>query len=285
MKSMTGYGEATAQGPRAKVLVQLRTLNHRHLDIQARIPREYLAIEEEIRKVIRQTIARGRVELFINRSIVKDQGRMLELDEDLLKQYLQSLSRVKKKFGLKGNLDLSFLTSIPELFHLRETEVKQEDERSFVMRTVGSALKNLQRSREREGRQLKLDFLLQLKQLRQVCAALTSAAKSRAQSRVKDSTEEQDAAEAFGEPSESQNATLRGDVNEEIVRLKSHVQELASLLKQRHPIGKKLDFLLQELQRELNTISSKVPHLPIVRLVLSGKEKVERIREQAQNIE
>ncbi|MFQ5902610.1 MAG: YicC/YloC family endoribonuclease, partial [Candidatus Binatia bacterium] len=111
MKSMTGYGEAAAQGKWTKITVQLRTLNHRHLDIQLRVPREYLSIEEEIRKRIRQRISRGRVDLFITRFPLKGRGRKLELDESLLSQYLQSLRRAKRKFGLRGDVDLSIFSS------------------------------------------------------------------------------------------------------------------------------------------------------------------------------
>ncbi len=288
MRSMTGYGEATAQRGRAKVVVQVRTLNHRHLDIQSRIPREYLAVEEEIRKAIRQKIARGRVEILINRSPLKGQGRKLDLDEELLRQYLHGLNRAKKKFGFKGNLDLALLTHLPELFQLGQEEVRGEHERDLVLGTLESALKNLERSREREGRQLKLDFLLQFKHLHQIYAALMKEAKALADSRIKESLSwkaEEHSSEKHRETADSLNSTLKGDINEEMVRLKSHVEELASLIQSKDPVGKKLDFLLQEIQRELNTVSSKVPHLPVVRLVLSGKEKVERIREQAQNIE
>jgi uncharacterized protein (TIGR00255 family) len=288
MKSMTGYGEASAQRRWAKVVVQVRTLNHRHLDIQSRIPREYLAMEEEIRKVIRQNIARGRVEIFINRAPLKGQSRKLQLDEGLLGQYVRGLNRAQRRFGFKGKLDFSLLAQLPELFQLGQADIKQEDEKILVLGTLESALKKVERSREREGHQLKSDILLQLRHLRQICAGLGKEAKTLARSRLEESPS-LGGGESFRENqrelSESLNRTLKGDINEEIVRLKSHVEELASLIQEREPIGKKLDFLLQEIQRELNTISSKVPHLPIVRLVLSGKEKVEKIREQAQNIE
>ena len=288
MKSMTGYGEATAQRRWAKVVIQVRTLNHRHLDVQSRIPREYLAIEEEIRRVIRQRMARGRVEIFINRTPLKGQGRKLQLDEELLGQYVRGLNRAQRKFGFEGKLDFSLLAQLPELFQLGQADIKQEDEKSLVLGTLESALKKVERSREREGLQLKSDILLQLKHLRQICAGLGREAKTLARSRLEESPSlrgEENFREHQRDSSESLSRTLKGDINEEIVRLKSHVEELASLVQEREPIGKKLDFLLQEIQRELNTISAKVPHLPVVRLVLSGKEKVEKIREQAQNIE
>lgn len=265
MKSMTGYGEAEAHGRWAKIAVQLRTLNHRHLDMQLRVPREYLSIEEEIRRILRQSISRGRVEISISRSPLRDQSRTLELDEELLKQYLKSLRRAEKKFGLKGEASLSLLSSLPGLFQIREEQGKEEDERGLVLQAVKSALKRLERAREREGRQLQLDVESQVRHLQRICAGLESEEK-RLPPRLEDSLSQV-------------------DIHEEIVRLKTHVGELARLIRAREPVGKKVDFLLQEILRELNTVSSKVPNLSVVHLVLAGKEKVEKIREQAQNVE
>ena len=284
---MTGYGEAADQGRWTKIAIQLRTLNHRHLDIQLRVPREYLSIEEVIRKTVRQRISRGRVDLFITRSPLKGQSRKLELDEGLLSQYLQSLRRAKRKFGLKGEMDLSIFSSLPELFQLREVEVREEDERGLVLRILGSALKNLERSREREGRHLKLDIELQIRHLRRICAGLVREAK-KVRFRLKESLslrEWGNSPDAQREASEVGNWAFKGDIHEEVVRLKSHVRELARLIRERGPMGKKVDFFLQEVQRELNTISSKVPHLSVIQLVLAGKERMEKIREQAQNVE
>lgn len=287
MKSMTGYGEAAAQGKRAKIAVQLRTLNHRNLDIQLRVPREFLPIEEEIRKTIRQRISRGRVDLFITRSPLKGQGRKLELDEALLRQYLSSLRRAKKKFGLKGEMDISLCSNLPELFQLREEEVQKEDERSLVLRTLDSALRSLERSREREGRRLKSDVQSQIRHLRKVSEGLAREGE-KISSRLRDSLSSREGGNALDgqrEPSEVAGLNFKGDIHEEVVRLKSHVEELARLIDERGPLGKKVDFLLQEIQRELNTISSKAPQLSVVHLVLSGKEKVEKVREQSQNLE
>lgn len=287
MKSMTGYGEATAQGRWAKIAVQLRTLNHRHLDIQLRVPRDYMAIEEEIRKGIRQRISRGRVDLFITRSSLRGQSRTLELDERLLSQYLQSLRRARRKFGLKGEVDLSLFSSLPEIFQVREAEMKGKDEKGLVLRTLDSALKNLERSREREGRHMRLDIQLQIRHLRKVCTGLGRRA-GKIHLRLNDSLSPKEGGNSPGVKREAQeigNLSFKGDIHEEVVRLKSHVKELARLIRERKPMGKRVDFLLQEIQRELNTVSSKVPHLSVVQLVLAGKERVEKIREQAQNVE
>ena len=286
MKSMTGYGEAAAQGKWAKIVVQLRTLNHRHLDIQLRVPREYLSIEEEIRKFIRRTISRGRVDLFITRSPLKGRGRKLELDEALLSQYLGALRHAKKRFGLKGEVDLSLFSSFPGLFQLQEAEVRVKDESGMVLKTLGSALKHLERSREREGRQMKSDVESQIRHLRRISVKLTRKA-DKMQFQVKDTAsvrEGTDSSDIARETAGSGNL-FKGDIHEEVVRLESHLKELGRLVRGRDPVGKKIDFLLQEVQRELNTIGSKVPQLPVVQLVLAGKERVEKIREQAQNVE
>lgn len=287
MKSMTGYGEVESHGRWAKIAVQLRSLNHRHLDIQLRGPREYLSIEEEIRKTIRQRISRGRVELFITRSPLRGQTRRLELDEGLLSQYLSSLRRAQKKFGLRGEVDISLCSSLPELFQLRDAEVSEEDEREIVLRALDLALKKLERSREREGRHLKMDVQSQIQHLRKASVGLSKEAE-KISLRLMDSQSLREGGmslENQRDVTEISGVNFKGDIHEEVVRLKTHVEALAHLVNEREPVGKKMDFLLQEIQRELNTIGSKVPHLPVVQLVLAGKERVEKIREQAQNVE
>ena len=288
MKSMTGYGEASSQIRGTRVTVQVRSLNHRHLDLQLRAPREYLPFEEEIRKVIRQKISRGRLDVFINRSAVKGQGRRLELDEELLGQYLTAVRQAKKKYQLSGDFSVSLLSSIPDLFQVREVEVNPAAERQGVFKTLDAALTRLERARQREGQQLKSDMRAHINCLRRVCLQLESRASeigTRLQKPMVPPKDHDGSSRAERDVSDAANWTLKGDINEEVVRLKSHVEALSRVLGEKGPVGKKVDFLLQEVQRELNTVSSKVPHLPIVQLVLEGKERVEKIREQTQNIE
>jgi uncharacterized protein (TIGR00255 family) len=286
MKSMTGYGEASHNIRGTKVTIQIRSLNHRHLDLQLRVPREYLSFEEEIRKTLRQRISRGRVDLFINRYAAEAQSRRLDVDEALVGQYIAGMTQLKKKYRLAGEIDLSLLSTIPELFHVRELEVNGAEERRAVLKALGGALKKLERSREREGSHLKADMESQVEHLKRIAGALEKGAAEIALRFQKGSmTEEENGARADRAVVDGANLLLKGDVNEEIVRLKTHVAALGKVIREREPVGKKLDFMLQEVNRELNTISSKVPHLPIVQLVLQGKERVEKIREQTQNIE
>jgi uncharacterized protein (TIGR00255 family) len=285
MKSMTGYGEASQNVSGAKVTVQIRSLNHRHLDLQLRVPREYLSFEEMIRKAVREKIARGRIDLFINRYGTKPQGKKLEINDSLVGQYIASLKQLKRKYRLAGELGLSSLTQVPELFHIREVEADHVGERDAVLKALGSALTKLERSREREGRQLRVDMESQINHVKQVAQELESWAEAVVRAQKDSTAQAQNGAIRERDPNETASPVGKGDINEEIVRLKAHVAELAKVTREHEPVGKKIDFMLQEVNRELNTISSKVPNLPVIQLVLRGKERVEKIREQTQNIE
>jgi uncharacterized protein YicC (UPF0701 family) len=226
------------------------------------------------------------VELFVTRSLVKGQGRRVELDENLLSQYLQSFRRIKTRFGLQGSVDLSLCAGLPDLFRLAEPEAREQEEGALVFKALGVALKNLDRSREREGKQLMLDVKSQARRLRDVSSALTKEG-GRIGDRIKQSLISKEGGESPPAASPSGNGgwSFKGDIHEETVRLKTHVGELGRLVGKRSAMGKSIEFLLQEIIRELNTISSKAPQLPVVQLVVAGKESVEKIREQAQNIE
>ena len=287
MRSMTGYGEASQHVRGTKISIQVRSLNHRHLDLQVRVPREYLGFEEEIRKQLRERITRGRVDLFVNRFSAKGTERTLELDEALLRQYLGSIKAAKKKFRLAGDLDVALLTSGPDLFRVRDNEVDAKAERAALLQALKSALRKLDQSRQREGRQLAADMLSQVAFLKQTSAEIEARAGAIGTRLNKPSgaLKESNGAPRGDSEGEAPAWAFKGDINEEVVRLKTHVAALAGALHEAGSVGKKIDFMLQEIQRELNTISSKVPQLEVVQLVLAGKERVEKIREQTQNIE
>jgi uncharacterized protein (TIGR00255 family) len=282
MKSMTGYGEGSQNVRGTKITVQIRSLNHRHLDMQLRVPREYLSFEEEIRKAIREKISRGRIDLFVNRYGAKVQARKLEMDEGLVGQYIAGLKQLKKRYHLGGEVGVSMLTHIGDFFQVREVEADHGGEREALLKAVSGALKKLERSREREGAQLKADMDGQIEHIRQVALALEERA---AENGVRLQPPSAEGQTVTRDGVELTATVLKGDINEEIVRLKTHVVALARVTREREPVGKKIDFMLQEVNRELNTISSKVPNLPVIQLVLQGKERVEKVREQTQNIE
>lgn len=286
MKSMTGYGEASQNIHGVKVTVQIRSLNHRHLDLQLRVPREYLSFEEEIRKTLREKVSRGRIDLFLNRYAAKGQSRKLEMNEALVGQFISGVARLKKKFKLAGEVGVSLLSNVPDLFQVRELEIDGGSERQAVIKALAAALKKLEQSREREGGHLRDDMEEQINQLKRITTELEARAAENG-TRLQKGTAPEGSGNSAGQRdgTEGVAVVLKGDVNEELVRLRTHVIALARVIREREPVGKKIDFMLQEVNRELNTISSKVPQLPVVQLVLQGKERVEKIREQTQNIE
>jgi len=288
MKSMTGYGEASHQDKHAKITVQVRSLNHRHLDLQLRVPREYLGFEEEIRKSLRKTVSRGRIELFINRTSTPGHAREVELDEELLGKYLKAIQRAKKKFHLEGEIGVSIFSSVSELLRVRDTEANLRIEKQALFTAVRSALQKLEESRIREGRHLRIDMQSQLRRLKSAASDLEKHANHFVPSMTKSSAaakSDEATTKAGNEAVDTSSAVFKGDINEEVVRLKTHVAALGMILRAPEAVGKKIDFILQEIQRELNTISAKVPVLDVVQLVLQGKERVEKIREQTQNVE
>jgi uncharacterized protein (TIGR00255 family) len=288
MKSMTGYGEAAYPVQGTKITVQVKSLNHRHLDLQLRVPREYLSLEEEIRKTVRERVARGRVEVFVSRFAQNGRTRKVELDEELLGQYLLAIRRAKKKYQLGGDVGVSLFSSLPDLFQVKEIEGDAATERRAVLTALSGALKKLELSREREGRRLSHDMQAQVKELKRISSTLEGRAAelgTRLQRSSVPVRDEEAPARADKNGADVGGWVLKGDINEEVVRLKSHIAALAQFVREKEPVGKKIDFILQEIQRELNTISSKVPQLSVVQLVLEGKERVEKIREQTQNIE
>ena len=286
MKSMTGYGEASQNIKGAKVTVQIRSVNHRHLDLQVRAPREYLSFEEDVRKRVREKISRGRIDLYVNRYAAKGQSRKLEMDEALVGQYIAGVSQLKKKYKLAGEIGVALLSTIPDVFHVREVEIDSANERDAVLKALSVALKKLEQSREREGAHLRADMESQIGHLREVASGLEARAAENGIRLQRGAPANGESGEAGDkEAGEISNITFKGDINEELVRLKTHVVALARVVREREPVGKRIDFMLQEVNRELNTITSKVPYMPVTQLVLQGKERVEKIREQTQNIE
>jgi uncharacterized protein (TIGR00255 family) len=208
------------------------------------------------------------------------------MDETLVGQYIARVKQLKKKFGLAGEIDVAMLADIPDLIHVREVEIDSASERKTVVKALTAAIGKLEQAREREGGNLRADMEEQITHLKRIVGDLENCAAENGTRLIKTLNPQDSPNVASRENSgDLGNVVLKGDINEELVRLKTHVSVLGKVVREREPVGKKIDFMLQEVNRELNTISSKVPHLPVVQLVLQGKECVEKIREQTQNIE
>lgn len=278
MRSMTGFGQAILQDRQVKVSVQVRSVNHRHADIHLRVPKLYLSLEDELREQARAQVHRGRTDVYIDRTPLKGRGYRLEVDDALMEQYCEALRRIKGRFRLQGDIDLQLVPRLPDLFQFKEPDHVEGSEKRLVLRALDAALKGLTRSRDREGRNLKRDMTAEARRLSRAARDLGRRAAA-----IDKRLQEQGVAANPG--GEAGSGTFKGSINEEAVRLRSHVEMLSGLMRERQPVGKKIDFLLQEIQRELTTIGAKAPQLDVVRLVLGGKESVEKVREQVQNIE
>ena len=291
MRSMTGYGSGSAPFPGGRTSVELRAVNHRFLEVKMMLPREFLPWEQEWREMIEAQVKRGRIELTLTFSGRPVRPYAVNLNLDLARAYCEAITRLQRDLGIKGELDVSFLASRPELFQVTEKPRPTQAEILAAGRALQQALAALERQRGREGTFLARDLrarILVLDKARQAikkrAPVVQGALRERLRERVTNSLQgvELDQSRLL---QEVVTLTQKGDITEELVRLQSHLGALAETLRSHDPVGKRIDFLLQEVQREINTIGAKADDTAIRHLVVAAKEEVEKLREQVQNIE
>ena len=291
IRSMTGYGEASRGTPFGKIRVQIRSLNHRFLDLVLRLPPGFMALEPRFREVIKGCIRRGRVDLYLK--IERNEGASplrARVDWGLARSYLEGMRELKERFDLRGEVDLPLLLSFREVLSPEEEELGEEELWREILPVLEEALRRLDESRKREGEALREDLLERLKVIGGHLQGIEERApfvveeyRRRLSSKVKELLDGE-----LDEGRLAQEVTLfasRADITEEVVRIRSHLEQFRERLGEGGPVGKALDFLIQEMVREANTIASKSSDLPITRHVLAIKEEVEKLREQVQNIE
>jgi uncharacterized protein (TIGR00255 family) len=290
MRSMTGYGTATARAGAVTLSVEVRSVNQRHLDVKIVAPREYAAWEADLRQVVGSWISRGRVEVFVTRTAGTTR-RAIVVNEAAAAASVAAWREFQRMFDLEGPVDLSLFQGRSEIFQTAGAEVDPKREEKVLRSVVVKALRAHRREREREGAHLARDINTQGKILaslvRRVGSRMTGLA-PRLASRLEQKLSTLLEGRGVDSTRIAQEAAMladRADVSEEIVRLQSHLGALAGLARAREPIGKRIEFLLQEINRELNTIGSKASDLEVTKFVLDGKAAVEKIREQVQNVE
>ena len=290
IRSMTGYGRAEGRTSLGTIRVEIRSLNHRFLELNVRLPRQFSPFELRVREMVRRYIARGKVDLTL-RLDRTDQKLPLSLgvDWDLAASYVAILREAKARFGLSGEPSLDHLVR-SGFISLEEMEVEEgvwEEMEPIVRR----ALEELLESRLREGEAICRDMRGRLEILGDTIRQMESMAqrgpeayRERLLNRIRRLTE---GVELDRERLEQEVAYMadKADITEELVRLKSHIQAFRDQLQKEEPVGRALEFLLQEMHREANTIASKSPDLAIVQGAIRVKEEVEKLREQAQNVE
>jgi uncharacterized protein (TIGR00255 family) len=290
--SMTGYGAATLQNEEATITVEIRTVNHRFLDLHVRMAREYASLESEIQQLIRNTLLRGRVD--VNIGIQAGGLGEVVVNNDSVGSYLEAAKRLREQFHLQDSLDLKTLFGLPGILQGRDSGAVArfpEGLAESVKQGVREALAGVLRMRQQEGEALKNDMLRRLNSIARTAeciAALAPGTVSEYRRKLEDRLAQILPQSGIDPQRMAQEVALladRSDISEELARLSSHLEQYASLIQSGTEVGKKMDFLLQEMQRETNTILSKAANLEITRSGIAVKADIEKLREQVQNIE
>ena len=292
MRSMTGFGQASWQGEGRRLSVEMRSVNQRFLDVKFSLPRECQVWEAELREIVAGAAERGKVDVTVFRAGASADDFSVELNEPLARALLSGWQGLQKKLKLPGTIDVGMLlTRGGDCVRVVERKADANADLPRVRQLLAAALKDFNRARDREGKALAADMLARLKQLWKVHATLQKRTKALLPDMAR-RLEERVAAllgkELITPERLAQEAAVlaeRADVTEELVRLDSHLTRLGELLRQAGSIGKAIDFLIQEIHREINTIASKSADLEVTNLTLEAKGEIEKLREQVQNVE
>lgn len=291
MKSMTGFGKSEIAKDGRKIRVEIKSVNHRFLDINIRMPRFLLFLEDEIRKYLKTVLARGRVDVFVNYSSERADAKKIAVDMPMIHGYYEAAAEIEKSLGVQNNLNAAELLKLPDAVAFEENDADVEALKALLMLTVSTAAEELLAARESEGAELLEDVSQRLKQILQFADEIAKKEdvvleeyRLKLKERVADLLE----GVAVDENRLAQEVAIFADrcnITEEVVRIRSHVEQFSDAVSSGLPQGRNLDFIVQELNREFNTIGSKSSDAGITKMVIGGKVEIEKIREQIQNLE
>ncbi|MGY0692331.1 YicC/YloC family endoribonuclease [Virgibacillus sp. FSP13] len=291
-RSMTGYGREVIHIENTMVTVEIRSVNHRFLDFHTKIPPTFLFLEEKMKEVVRSYFGRGRIEILIR---IDGEGfvkKRLETDWDLMDQYMEQLKQVKERYQVTGEIPMTVFSQMPDLFSIQQTEEQSEQQVEVVIASLHTACQQVQKMREAEGEKLLADITNRMESIREVVSLLKTRRvnvvneyRERIKMRVNDYLPDMIDVDSSHMYQEIALLAEKGDITEEITRLLSHTDHFFAIIKKDEQIGRKLDFILQEMHRETNTIGSKSTDVKISEWIVSLKSELEKIKEQVQNIE
>ena len=291
IKSMTGYGGAKGQHGGIAVTAELKSVNNRHLDTSVRLPRSCMFAEESVRAAVAGTITRGKVDVFITVDTSQAEEVTIAVNETMAEAYVKAARLAAEKFGVKDDMTATALLRMPEVISTERSDTEQSAVADAIGAVLGEALAHFDEMRTREGDKLSADIRGKLDAIE----TMVSAVEQRSPETVKEYRErlfakmqETLAETGIDEGRILQEAAIYADrvaVDEETVRLRSHIAQFRLMLDGGSPVGRKLDFLVQEMNREINTTGSKCADSAIAETVIAMKAELEKIREQIQNIE
>lgn len=291
IKSMTGFGRGSIEQDGRSFTIEMKSVNHRYCDLNIKMPKIFMPLEDRMRKAIFEKISRGKVDVFITQNNREKIGVKANLDESLADSYVECLRKIKDKYDIKEGLSISLIARFPDVITLKQEEEDIENIWKVLSIPLEEAIRLLVEMREKEGLKLKSDVLLKCDYIKQLLDKIEKRSpfvaveyKEKLNERLKELLQGYE----IDENRIAMEVAIFGDkscIDEEIVRLNSHLIQLRETFNLDEPIGRKLDFILQEMNRETNTIGSKANDLEITNSVLNIKNEIEKIREQIQNIE
>ena len=291
IKSMTGYGGAKGEVNAIAVTAELKSVNNRYLDVSVRLPKSCLFAEEAVRSAVAETVSRGKVDVFITVDTSQAEQTVIRVNENLAEAYLKAVRGTAEKYDLDGSISALSLVRFPEVLSTDKSDTDRDTAAEAIISVLKKALEEFDAMRAREGRKLEEDILGKLAGLETMIAQIEERSpqtvaeyREKLLARMKDVL----ADTSVEEGRILQEAAIYADkvaVDEEMVRLKSHIAQFRLLLEAGSPVGRKLDFLVQEMNREANTTGSKCSDSQIAKIVIDMKAELEKIREQIQNME
>ena len=291
IRSMTGYGRAVEMVNGREFTVELRSVNNRYLDCSVKLPRSLSFAEEAVKQAVKNAISRGKVDVFISVRSENGTEAKVTLNGAMVEGYLAAMQQMVEKYPVKDDISVSLLSRMPEVFTVEKPEVDEQQLLADLMRVVSVALEGYNAMRATEGEALEKDLRSRGATIEELVSQVESGnAQTVAdyRTRLENKLKEVLANTAIDESRILTEAAIFADkvaVDEETVRLRSHLQQMYSMLTTGGAMGRKLDFLLQEMNREANTIGSKCTDVNLAKIVVDIKAELEKIREQTQNIE
>ena len=291
IKSMTGFGRGTAETEAYLLTAELKAVNHRFCEINIHMPKQFSFAEEQLKKWINSRISRGKTDVFISIEQLQTKNSVLKVDKELAIAYYKSILDIADTCGIASNVQVRDIVSLPGVFSLSAPDEDQDVLLSLLSTAVNEALEGMVKMREAEGAALADDLLSHLQliendveQISSYSSVVVEEQKERLQQRLSVILKDVEV-DQYRLTNELAYFADKVDINEELKRLGSHISQFKQSLDNTDPIGRKLDFILQEMLRETNTIGSKSNNLSINKLIIDAKNELERMKEQVQNVE
>lgn len=290
-KSMTGYGRHEVCDGGKKIMVEIKSVNHRYSDYSIKVPRHYGYLEDKIREYVSKYVQRGKIDIYVSIESYGEADKEIILNEDLARNYIEVLRSMSEKFNLPDDITVSSVARYQEIFKSERKEENDEEIWGLVKNVLDPAVSAFSDMRSREGERLYSDLSARVEYMKELAKKVDERSpktveeyRNKLYQKIKELVEEKDIDEARI-LTEVAIFADKVAVNEEMVRLASHFDEFYDIAKKDEPAGRKLDFLTQEINREVNTTGSKANDIEIAKLVVELKAELEKFREQIQNIE